>query len=63
MIIRAKIENAVEGLPLDCFNFLYNRISPANRENALTISDYISSLKSEISPSNSYKRNARCCDR
>jgi len=57
MIIRTKIENAVEGLPLDCFNFLYNRVSPANKENALTICDYISSLKSEINPSNSYKRN------
>ena len=57
MIIRTKIENAVEGLPLDCFNFLYNRVSPANKENALTICDYIFSLKSEINPSNSYKRN------
>jgi hypothetical protein len=57
MIIRTKIEKAVEGLPLDCFNFLYNRVSPANKENALTICDYISSLKSEINPSNSYKRN------
>jgi integrase len=56
-IIRTKIENAVEGLPLDCFNFLYNRVSPANKENALTICDYISSLKSEINPSDSYKRN------
>jgi hypothetical protein len=44
MIIRTKIENAVEGLPLDCFNFLYNRVAPANKENALTICDYISSL-------------------
>ncbi|MFL6345720.1 MAG: hypothetical protein ACJ71A_09795 [Nitrososphaeraceae archaeon] len=47
-IIKTKIENATEGLSSNCFNHLYNRILPASRENALTICDYISSLKSEL---------------
>ncbi|HYT01687.1 MAG TPA: hypothetical protein VEL70_02175, partial [Candidatus Acidoferrum sp.] len=56
-IIERKIENATEGLSSDCFNFLQNRVLPANKENALTICDYISSLKSEINPSDSYRKN------
>ena len=30
---------------------------PANKENALTICDYISTLKSEINPSDGYRKN------
>ena len=56
-IIERKIENATEGLSSNCFNFLYNRVLPANKENALTICDYISSLKSEINPSDGYRKN------
>jgi len=55
--IKRKLENTVEGLPLQCFNYLCKRVLPANTENALTICDYISSLKSEINPSNSYRKN------
>ena len=53
IIIKTKIENATEGLSPSCFNHLYNRILPASRgkENALTICNYISSIKSEINPS------------
>jgi len=56
-IIERKIENATEGLSSDCFNFLHNRVLSANKENALTICDYVSSLKSEINPSDSYRKN------
>jgi integrase/recombinase XerD len=55
--IRRKIENAVDGLPFQCFNFLHNRVLPANKENVLMICDYISSLKSEINPSDRYRKN------
>jgi hypothetical protein len=52
---KTKIENATEGLPHRCFNYLYNRILPASRENALTICNYIFSLRSEINLSNHYR--------
>jgi hypothetical protein len=57
-IIKQRIENATEGLPSRCFNLLYNRVLPGPRgkENALTICDYITSMKSEINPSDRYKR-------
>jgi len=45
--IKRKIENALEGLSFHCFNFLHNKVLPANKENALIICDYISSIKSE----------------
>lgn len=54
--IKRMIEDATEGLSLDCFNFLYNRILLENKENTLAICDYISSLKSEINPSNNYRK-------
>jgi hypothetical protein len=59
IMIKTKIENATEGLPSTCFNYLSNRILPAARgkENALTICDYISSLKSEINPSDHYRKD------
>jgi integrase len=58
-IIKTKIENITEGLSSDCFNLLYNRVLPASRgrENALTICDYICSLKSEINLSDNYRKN------
>jgi integrase len=58
-IIKTKIKNITEGLSSDCFNLLYNRVLPASRgtENALTICDYISSLKSEINISDNYRKN------
>ena len=54
-IINTKIENATEGLSSNCFNHLSNRVLPASKENALTICDYISSIKSEINPSDYYQ--------
>ncbi|HET7147517.1 MAG TPA: hypothetical protein VFI73_03375 [Candidatus Nitrosopolaris sp.] len=56
-IIKTKIETATEGLSSNCFNFLHNKVLPANKENALTICDYISALKSEINPSDDYRKN------
>jgi integrase/recombinase XerD len=56
-MMNKKIENATEGLPAECVNLLHNRVLPANKENALVICDYILSLKSEINPSDSYRRN------
>jgi hypothetical protein len=32
-------------------------VLPASRENALTICDYISSIKSEVNPSNNYRKD------
>jgi hypothetical protein len=56
---RTKIENATEGLPYTCFNYLFNRVLPASKgkENALTICDYMSCLKSEINPSDHYRKD------
>jgi hypothetical protein len=56
-IIIRKIENAIEGLSSDCFNYLAKRVLPGSetgKENTLTICDYIYTLKSEINPSNNY---------
>ena len=53
-----KIEAATEGLPLKCFTFLHRMLKlPGNKEHVLTICDYISSLKSEINPSDYYRRD------
>ena len=56
-VIKTKIENATEGLSSNCFRHIFNRVLPASRENALTICDYISSIKSEINPSNNYRKD------
>jgi hypothetical protein len=59
-IINIRIENVTEGLPYYCYNRLYERVLPASRggkENALTICDYISSLRSEINPSDHYRKD------
>ncbi|MFL6408424.1 MAG: hypothetical protein ACJ71F_15350, partial [Nitrososphaeraceae archaeon] len=57
--IKTMIENATEGLPYRCFNYLFNKVLPGSRgkENALTICDYMSSLRSEINPSDNYRRD------
>ncbi|MGB6671289.1 MAG: hypothetical protein WBE34_02535, partial [Candidatus Nitrosopolaris sp.] len=55
--INKKIQNATEGLPSECFNLLHNRVLPTNKDNALIICDYVSSLRSEINPSDGYRRN------
>ena len=55
--INKKIQNATEGLLSECFNLLHDRVLPANKENALIICDYVSSLRSEVNPSDGYRRN------
>jgi integrase/recombinase XerD len=57
--IKTIIENATEGLSSRCFNYLSNRVLSGSRgkENALTICDYMSSLRSEINPSDNYRRD------
>ncbi len=48
-----KIESATEGLKSDCYMQFYK----ISHENALTIADYILSMKSEINPADSYRRD------
>ena len=57
IITERKIQNATEGLPYETFNSLHNRLLPTSKENALTICDYISTLKTEINPSDGYRKN------
>ena len=54
--LRRKTENAVDGLPFYCFSLLHKVLS-ANKENALTICDYILTLNSEINPSELYRKD------
>ena len=62
---RHRIENATQGLPATrCFNYLSNRVllssfssSSSDKQNALTICDYIYPLRSEINPSNQYRND------
>ncbi|MFL6361088.1 MAG: hypothetical protein ACJ72V_17330, partial [Nitrososphaeraceae archaeon] len=59
-VTKTMIENATEGLFPRCFSYLFDRVLPASREgkeNALTICDYMSSLRSEINPSYNYRRD------
>jgi predicted transcriptional regulator len=65
--IKERIQNATQGLSSSCFNSLHSMVvafdsdsdsHAASRENALTICDYIlSSLKSEINPSDHYRKD------
>ncbi len=55
--IERRIENTIEGLPSECYKLLRNIVLPANEENATTICDYITSLKSEINPSDGHRKN------
>jgi integrase/recombinase XerD len=57
VILKIKIENITQGLSSDCFNLLHNRMLPASSENTLTICNYISALRSEINPSDGYRKN------
>jgi hypothetical protein len=50
-----RIENTTEGLSTYCLSLL-QEILPVNQDNALVISDYISSLKSEINLSDHYRK-------
>jgi len=52
--IDRKIENATEGLLSQCAKALY-KIS--HKENALTISSYILTMKTELNPSDNYRRD------
>ena len=52
--LERNMENATEGLSSQYFNLLH-RMLPANRDNVLTICDYIKSLKSEINLSDHYR--------
>jgi hypothetical protein len=58
---RIEIENATQGLSSSCFSYLFDRVllpvSPRGKENALTICDYMSSMKSEINPSDHYRKD------
>ena len=56
--INTRMENATKGLSY-CFNYISNRALPGSRgkENTLTICDYISSMKSEINPSDHYSND------
>lgn len=55
--IKRKIENATEGLSCSCFNQLFDMVLPGSKQNALTICDYMSSIKSEINPSDHYRKS------
>src|SRR6187200_1971259 len=59
IVIKIKIENAIEGLSANCFNYLSKRVLPGSRgkENVITLCDYISCLKSEINPSDHYRKD------
>jgi integrase len=48
-----KIEDATEGLKPDCYNQFYK----ISQDNALTIANYIFSMKSEINPADKYRRD------
>lgn len=56
---KTKIGNAIEGLSSNCFNYLSNRVLPGSKgkENTLTICNYIDSIKSEITPSDHYRKS------
>jgi hypothetical protein len=50
-----KIAAATEGLSYNCFDHLHD-VGNRQKQNALTICDYIFSLKSEINPSDNYRK-------
>lgn len=52
-----KIQNITQGLASHCFNMLHNRVLPQNRDNAMTICDYISSTKYELNLSDNYRED------
>jgi integrase len=55
-----KVTATTEGLLPNCYHHLHDKVlctGSKGRENAMTICDYISSLKSEINPSDHYRRD------
>jgi hypothetical protein len=62
-----KVTATTEGLPPNCFHHLHDRVLCARskgKENAMTICDYIPSLKSEINLSDHYRNDTimRLCN-
>jgi hypothetical protein len=55
--IERRIKNTVEGLPGECFNYLFNRVLPGCKANVLLICDYMSSFRSEVNPANNYQKD------
>jgi hypothetical protein len=55
--IERSVENTTEGLSSECYRLLHNRVLPANKENAIVICDYVTSLRSEINPSDGHREN------
>jgi hypothetical protein len=53
-----KIAAATEGLPHNYFSRLHSIYSSSNagKENALTVCDYVFSLRSEVNPSYNYRK-------
>jgi hypothetical protein len=51
---------ATEGLPPSCFHQLHDRVllaGPKGKQNALTVCDYVFSLRSEVNPSDHYRKD------
>jgi hypothetical protein len=55
-ITKSRIESVTEGLSLQYLNHLH-RMLPTNKENVLTICDYVSSQKSEVNLSDHYRKD------
>ena len=55
-LFERKIENTIEGLSHDCFNWL-KKVATFSKENAAIISDYMMAMKTEINLSDSYRRS------
>jgi hypothetical protein len=56
-LFERKIRDVTEGLNPDCFNWLYNKIASTNKENVITITKYIMSMKIEINLADYYRRD------
>jgi integrase len=54
---RREIEKATEGLTARHFNFLHNDVLPQNKENTMIICNYIQSMRQELNPSDSYRKD------
>ena len=52
-----RIENTTEGLPSECYRLLHNGVLSANKGNAMVLCDYITSLRSEVNPSEGHRKN------
>jgi integrase/recombinase XerD len=50
-----KIQTATDGLGRDSYNALASRVLPQNRGNAITICDYVTSMKHEVNLSDNYR--------